>query len=208
MTAVGPAEARRILDAIAGDKYEQLYAVTLALGLRQPEVLGLQWVDVDLDGGTLTVARTLQREAGAYRFEAPKTERSRRSVPIPPTLAAMLTTHRDEQDERKAIAGQAWAEGNFVFDRGDGRPIDPDSFGRAFRDARDAAGLEDVRLHDLRHAYATLQIAEGTDARLVSDLLGHATVAFTLMTYVHPDEDAATSAAETAERMLSAAVVD
>ena len=90
VAAVGPAEARQILDAIAGDPREQLYAVTLALGLRQSEALGLQWPDLDLDGGTLTVARTLQREAGAYRFEAPKTERSRRTVPLPAPLVERL----------------------------------------------------------------------------------------------------------------------
>lgn len=118
----------------------------------------------------------------------------------------MLQSHRDQQDNRRELAGEAWHAAEYVYDRGDGRPLDPDAFGRAFRDARDAAGLADVRLHDLRHAFATMQIAEGTDARLVSDLLGHATVAFTLQTYVHPDEEAAVVAAEAMERILGAAL--
>ena len=91
---------------------------------------------------------------------------------------------------------------DYVFDRGDGRPIDPDAFGRAFRAAREKVGLESVRLHDLRHAFATMLIDAGTSARVVSDLLGHATVAFTLQTYVHPDEQTAAAAIDRAERLI------
>ncbi len=179
-------------------------AVAAMTGLRRSEVLALRWSDV---GHTLSVGGGLHRvKARGLIVLPPKSDRSRRSVPIPPTLAATLRVQRQEQDERRELAGEAWADGDFVFDRGDGQPVDPGAFGRAYRAARDAAGVLGVRLHDLRHAFATMQVAEGTDLKLVSDLLGHATVAFTLQTYVHPDEQAAAAAAETTERLLGRAV--
>jgi integrase len=89
-----------------------------------------------------------------------------------------------------------------VFDRGDGRPIDPDASGKAFRRARTAVDLDDVSLHDIRHGFASSLISAGTNPRVMSDLLGHATVAFTLATYVHPRGEEAMEAVATAERLI------
>ena len=80
--------------------------------------------------------------------------------------------------------------------------MDPDTFSKAFRDAARSVGLDGVRLHDLRHAFASILVSAETNPRVVSDLLGHATVAFTLQTYFHPDEDAAADAVARAERLL------
>lgn len=208
LTVPTPAHLAAVFANVA-DEFRTPLAVAAMTGLRRSEVLGLRWESMSLDARnpSLRVEGTLQRTPSGLQAFLPKTERSRRSVPIPPTLGAMLKRHRADQGERRMLAGEAWPEGDYVFDRGDGRPVDPDAFGRAFRDARDRAGLEGFRLHDLRHAFATVQIAQGTEARLVSDLLGHATLAFTLQTYVHPDGAAAAAAAETAERMLGEAVV-
>jgi len=207
LTIPTPTDLQALFAAIA-DEYRTALAVAAMRGLRRGEVLALQWDGMSLEGQrpSLQVAGSLQRTPSGLQVFPPKTERSRRSVPLPPTLAAMLSRHREEQHARRELAGEAWQDGGHVFDRYDGRPIDPDAFGAAFRAARQAASLVGMRLHDVRHAYATLQIAEGTDARLVADLLGHATVAFTLQTYVHPGEQAAVAAAETAERMLGAAM--
>jgi integrase len=101
------------------------------------------------------------------------------------------------------LAGsEGWHGGEYVFDRGDGRPVDPDGFGRAFRDARARANLTGVRLHDLRHGFASLLVNGDTNPRVVSDLLGHAQVSFTLATYFHPDQDAAAEAVAKAEQLL------
>ena len=132
----------------------------------------------------------------------PKTERSRRVVPLPASLTAALRRSRTEQAERRLLAGPAWNAGEYVFDRGDGRPVDPDAFGKAYRAARETVGLNDVRLHDLRHGFASLLVAAGTNVRVVADLLGHSTISFTLQTYVHSDEKAAAVAIDEAERLL------
>lgn len=197
----------RLLEHVAPD-YRTVLAVIAMTGLRRSEALAVRWGSVVLEGEQprLTVEAGLHRTSDGLVLLPPKSERSRRSVPVPGSIVALLRRHRTEQSERRLLAGAAWHDADFVFDRGDGRPMDPDALGAAFRDARMRAGLVGLRLHDLRHAYATLQIAKGTDAKLVADLLGHATVAFTLQTYVHPDEEARTAAAETVERLLGPAV--
>jgi integrase len=80
--------------------------------------------------------------------------------------------------------------------------VGPEQLGKAFRKARDAAGLHRVRLHDLRHAVATMLVDAGTNARVVSDVMGHSTISFTLMSYFHPDETQAQAAMDTVERLL------
>jgi hypothetical protein len=99
-------------------------------------------------------------------------------------------------------AGPAWLAAGYVFDRGDGQPLEPDTFSKAVRKATRAIGLDGVRLHDLRHAFATMLVTNGTNVRTVADVLGRSTVAFTLSTYVHPDEGAAIEAIDAVERLL------
>jgi len=157
-----------------------------------------------LDGAPIVPLRSIRHRADELELGVlpPKTERSRRSVPLPPSLIALLREHRADQLERRLLAGPAWHAGEYVFDRGDGQPMDPDTFSKAFRDAARAVGLDGVRLHDLRHGFASMLVAAGTNVRVVSDTLGHATVGFTLQTYTHPDEQAAAAVAEHAERLL------
>jgi integrase len=198
-----PSDVARLLAAV-DPNYRTALALTAGSGLRRGEVLALTWGAVELDGERprLGVEGTLQRAAGELVVLPPKTGRSRRVVPLSASLGAALRQVRAEQLERRMLAGPAWQAGDFVFDRGDGRPVDPDAFGRAFRTARAVAGLDGVRLHDLRHGFASMLVASGTNVRTVADLLGHSTVAFTLSTYVHPDETAAVTAIAEAERLL------
>ena len=100
------------------------------------------------------------------------------------------------------LAGPAWHATDYVFDRGTGEPIDPDELTRAFRAARKSAGLPRVRLHDLRHNFASMLVANGTNIRTVSDLMGHATPGFTLAVYAHGSDEAAVAAVDTVERLL------
>jgi integrase len=100
----------------------------------------------------------------------------------------------------------AWSDTDLIVDRGDGRAIDPDSLGRAFRRASSRAGVRGVRLHDLRHGWATSQIAAGVSPAAVSAALGHSQVGFTLTTYVHPNAVMAAPLADTAEAALGEAL--
>jgi integrase len=196
-------EVARLLEAIDEDNRTAL-ALIAGTGMRRGEVLGLRWSAVELDAGRprVRVEGTLQRTPAGLVVEEPKTERSAREVPLSSSLVALLREQRKDQNERRLVMGSAWADTDFVFDRGDGRPVDPDAFGAAFRRARDRIGLQGVRLHDLRHGFASLLVNAETNPRVVSDLLGHSDVAFTLQTYFHPDEDAAAAAVVRAEELL------
>jgi integrase len=195
-------DVKALLKAI-GHEYRTPLAVAAGTGLRRGEVLGLRWPAVELDENRpcIKVEGTLQRTPAGIVLEGPKTDRSEREVPLSASLAALFRRQRADQNERRLLAGEAWDPGEWVFDRGDGRPVDPDAFGKAYRVARADVGLT-CRLHDMRHAFATLLVDAGTNPRVVSDLLGHATVAFTLATYFHPDEDAAAEAINKIENLI------
>ena len=203
LTTPTAADVARLL-AEVNPEYRTALSLAAGSGLRRGELLAIRWgsVELDSDRPRLRVEGTLQRANGVLVVLPPKTERSRRVVPISASVAAALRQLRADQRERRMLAGPAWHPGDYMFDRGDGRPIDPDAFGRAFRVARATLGLDSVRLHDLRHGLATMLVDNGTNVRTVSDLLGHATVAFTLQTYVHPDEATAVAAIDDAERLL------
>ena len=180
-----PEEARQFLDAIRGDRLEALYAVALAIGLRQGEALGLGWDDLDLDSGTITVRHALQRINGKLTLVEPKTDRSHRMVPIPASLIHRLVEHRDRQSVERDRAANLWHEGGFVFTTVLGRPLDGSSVTHRFQKLVAAAGLRHQRFHDLRHACASLLLAQGVPARVVMEILGHSTVTLTLNTYSH-----------------------
>jgi integrase len=202
-----PADVGRLLEAVRSD-YRAPVALIASTGLRRGEALALEWPAVSLDPNapTVRVEGTLQRANGTLRTYPPKTERSRRVVPLSPSTAAMLRVVRKEQNERRLVAGAAWESRQFVFDRGDGKPLDPDTLSKEFRRAADSVGLDGTRLHDMRHAFASMMIGAGTGARVVADLLGHATVGFTLHVYTHPTERDAAEAAATTERLLGRAM--
>jgi integrase len=186
MTPLTPDQARLFLAGIAGDRTEALYAVSLSLGLRQGEALGLTWEGVDLDARTLAVRHTLQRYDGAYHLDEPKTERSRRTISLPAPLADVLRRHRVRQNEERLRAGPLWAgEWNLVFCNEIGRPLVAAEVTRRFQRTLAALQLPRQRFHDLRHAAATFLIAQGVPLRIVMEILGHSTISVTADTYGH-----------------------
>jgi integrase len=184
-------DARRILEVAYGTRLEALVAVTLFTGLRQGEVLGLRWSDIDLDARTLTVALALQRlpatetEPSRLALVQAKTSRSRRSVSFPAVLADTLRSHRARQAEDKLRAGQLWQERirGLVFTTVTGGPLSGVEVTKAYQRQLARAGLPRWRYHDLRHACATLLLASGVDIAVVRDILGHSTIALTANTY-------------------------
>lgn len=204
MTVFTTAEAHQFLDAIEGDRLEALYRVALTLGLRQGEALGLQWSDVDFDGGALHVRHGLQRFGGEYHLVPPKTAKSRRVIPLPRAIAAALLTHRARQKEERLRAGPAWDERwDLVFTRPDGRPLDHTSVTNRFRRLLREAGLPHLRFHDLRHSCATLLLVQGVAPRVVMEILGHSDIAMTMNTYTHVLPELQRQAAQRMDDFLS-----
>lgn len=180
-----PQEARALLDAANGDRLEALYSVALAVGLRQGEALGLRWRDVDLDTGILRVSFALQRIDGQFQFVEPKTEASRRTIRLPQVAVAALRAHRVRQLEEQLKAGPKWQDRGLVFTTSVGAPLDGSSVTHRFQAMLERSGLPHMRFHDLRHACASLLLAQGVPMRMIMEILGHSQISLTMNLYSH-----------------------
>ena len=179
-------EARALLAAAAGDRLAALYAVALTLGLRQGELLGLRWEDVDLDRGVLRVRQQLQHmKREQPTLKGLKTRSSRRDLDLPARLVAHLRAHRARQRRERERKGDAWREHGLVFPSAVGTPIVPRNLARQFQQLLRRAGLPARRFHDLRHTAASLMFARGLEATVVQRVLGHSSIAITNDTYLH-----------------------
>ncbi len=201
---LSPEEARTFLAAISGDRFEALYLLALGCGLRQGEILGLAWSDLDLDGGTVRVRQALQRVEGRFALVEPKSATSRRIVALPAIVRAGLLAHRERaaQEGPGRAVPDAFAE--LVFTTTVGTPIDGISVTRRFQRILKNAGLPHQRFHDLRHACASLLLSQGVPARVVMETLGHSQISLTLNTYSHVIPALGREAAERMDAVLRA----
>jgi integrase len=160
----------------------QLAALT---GMRRGEILGLRWADLDLEGGWLSVRQTLVVVDNQPRISEPKTARGRQRIALDPESVATLRAHHKIQAAERLAAG-LWHGTDLVFTRPDGAPLHPEYVRRQFDRHISRAGLPRIRFHDLRHTHATLALQAGVHPKIVSERLGHTTVAMTLDTYSTP----------------------
>ncbi len=180
-------EARRLLEAAreAGDRLEALYVLAIHTGMRRGELLGLKWDDIDLDGSTVRVRRTLTRKGTGYVLGEPKTKKSRRTVKLTQRAVEVLRIHRRRQLEEKLRAG-VYEDSGLVFAGERGGLINPSNLRqRSFAPLLERAGLPQITFHDLRHTCASLLFQKNIHPKFVQELLGHASVAITLDTYSH-----------------------
>jgi len=202
--SVSPADARTLLDATHGDRLEALYTLALAVGLRQGEALGLHWQDVDLEGGILRVRVALQRLDGRGLIcVEPKTFRSRRSVALPPQVVESLRMHKSRQAQERLLAGARWQDTGLVFTTLAGGPLEGSSITHRFQKLLQRAGLPRLRFHDLRHACASLLLAQGVHPRVVMETLGHSQISLTMNTYSHVIPALQRDAAERMDALLA-----
>jgi integrase len=183
-----PEQARTLLAALDGSPLEALVTLMLSLGLRKGEALGLQWRDVDLDAGTLTVRRALKKDGkGGLYTDEPKTAGSSRTIHLPGPLADVLRRHRTRQAEQRLAFGHGWGRGwgELVFTSSIGTPMDPDRVNRAVQEITQGAGLGRWTPHELRHSAASLLIAQGVPLKVVSESLGHSSIRVTADVYGH-----------------------
>lgn len=179
-------------------------ALALGSGMRRGEILGLQWTDVDLDGATVRVERSVEETNDGLRFKEPKTSYGNRLVSLPATSVDALKAHWRKQSELRLALGQGrHSPDSLVFCKIDGSPMSPDNLSRDWRAVTDLRKLPRVRFHDLRHAHASALIASGQDVLSVSRRLGHGSPVITLSVYAHQfhkTDDAAAAAIEAALR--------
>jgi integrase len=201
--AMTPEQARALLNAVRGDRLEALYTIALALGLRQGEALGLQWDDLDLDAGTVTVRHALQRISGRLQLVEPKTDRSSRTIPMPTAVVTSLRAHRTRQLEERLWAGSRWHEGTYVFTTTIGTPLDGSNVTHRLQRIMATGGLPRQRFHDLRHACASLMLTLGVPPRVVMETLGHSQISLTMNTYSHVIPSLQRDAADRMEELLA-----
>jgi integrase len=180
-----PEEAKKLLDALKGDRLEALYSAAMAIGLRQGEALGLIWQDVDFDSAILTIRNSLQRVDGRLQLVEVKAQKSRRSIMLPRVAVDALLRHRRSQQQERQIAGERWQDTGFIFTTSIGTPLDGSTVTHRFQATLKAAGLGRIRFHDLRHTCATLLLAQGVHPRLIMEILGHSQIAITMNLYAH-----------------------
>ena len=150
-----PEEARALLAAIwKGNRFEALYVTAMGTGMRQGELLGLKWEDVDLERGTIAVRHQLQRIGGKPALVPTKSDRSRRNVALPGIVVATLRRHWTAQQEARLVAGERWQEHGFVFTTGIGTSLNPSNITHYFQRTLSDVGLRRQRFHDLRHCAA------------------------------------------------------
>lgn len=203
MHALTASEARRLLEPAKGDRLEALLVVALATGMRQGELLGLSWRDVDLDAGTISVRASLVPTSRGLELLEPKTARSRRRIEIEPRVAAALRRHRAAQEMERRVAADAYQDRGLVFCSMIGTPLDRQHVTvRWFRPLLRTAGLPLVRWHDLRHSYASIALAQGVHPKVVQEALGHSTIAVTMDLYSHSVPSLGREAARTMGAVL------
>jgi integrase len=199
-----PDQVRAVLSAAEGTRYAPLFTLLVNTGLRRGEALALQWSDVDLESGTLRVRGTLARVNGKLEVTEPKTAKSKRLVPLSDVAILTLRTVRTEQAQERLRAGSRWHHTGFVFVTNFGEPCEPRNALRAFKAAAMRAGLpSSVGLHTLRHSAASVMMASGVPLKIVSDILGHASVAITGDIYSHVSPDISREAAAKLAAALS-----
>lgn len=183
-------QVQAALAAVAGDVLlHALYLVALTTGVRPGELRALMWRDLDLERGVLTVRRTMTRDAD-FRHRVGTTTKTRRvrAVALPEVTVEALRVHRADQLRRR-LAAAAWHDGEVVFDRGDGAPLAQQTLANRHRAVCERAGVPRIRMHDLRHTFATIALEQGTHPKIVSEILGHASITTTLDIYSHVDVD-------------------
>jgi integrase len=190
-----------LLTAARGDRFYALYVLALTTGMRQGELLALQWRDVDLDAATIAVQRSLSEVNGELHHNEPKTASGRRSITLPTMAVQALRSHR----------AAMLAEGHSAADR----PVFCDTIGgwmrkqnlvrRSFRPLLIAANLPTIRFHDLRHTAATMLLEAKEHAKVVQERLGHSTISITLDTYSHVSPSMQRGAADKLDAIFSTA---
>jgi integrase len=180
------AQLRTFLDGTHGHELHPLWMFFAATGMRRSEALGLRWSEVNLAAATVTVRQTVLLTSEGYRPQQDqKSALSARTLHLDQRTVGMLCVQRAAQDAAKDKLGPAWQDHGLVFPREDGSWWNPPAVTRAFERAVQRVGVPAIRLHDIRHTHATLLLAAGVNPKVVSERLGHSSVAFTLDTYAH-----------------------
>jgi integrase len=185
MNVWSPAQLRTFLTSVRPDRLYPLWLLFATTGLRRGEAVGLRWSEVDLEAGRLTVSRASVVVEHKVIDSTPKSEQSARTIGLDPATVVTLRQHRRRQLEERLAWGPEYVTSELVFTWENGAPLHPNVVMRTFQRRAKASGLPVIRLHDLRHTYATAALEAGVPLKTVSTRLGHASIAITGDIYSH-----------------------
>jgi integrase len=199
------AEIRRLFDSIADDPFRSaMYHVLVMTGIRPGELRALKWRDVLLQDGVtiLIIERTATRNEHGQQVIGTSTKTGvDRAVVLPQPAVVQLNRWRKAQLERR-LSHPAWIDQDTIFDRGDGEFLPNQTLQGLHRKSIKESGVTKIRLHDIRHTYATLEGSYGTNPKIVSIRMGHSTPDQTLRRYTHVSVDMQRATAEAFARRL------
>lgn len=186
-------EMRRALQAASGTSMEPILTLLLSTGMRRGELIGLRWSDLDFDRGTLVIQRTIHRQSiiqpdgsviGRVVVGPPKTAFSMRVNHLSPPVLDVLRRHQLEQEVLRSSCIEQWDDGDYIFANAVGKPLDGSKLHKQYTQFLREHELRHVRIHDLRHTFATVLIEEDSgQLAAVSRTLGHSSIAITMDTY-------------------------
>jgi integrase len=178
-------QLRTFVEGTRGSRYWTAYLLLATTGLRRGEALGLRWSDLDLDAGRASIRQTVIAIRHTVMIGTPKTAKGRRTVTLDSGTVSALREHRRRQAAERLLMGAGWTDLDLVFCHVDGTMLHPERFSRGFLETVSRIGLPRIRLHDLRHGWATLALQAGIHPKIVQERLGHANISITLDTYSH-----------------------
>lgn len=201
----------KVFAEMLADRYRVLWFTMLAFGPRRGEALAMRWSLTDLDAGTTKLRKQFRRVRGEADPQTGKrrgrlvekdlkTDSSRATLSLPTALVEILREHRRDQ-VRERLAAKVWVDPDLVFTTGVGTALEPRNVNRAWTAVCGRAGVK-VRLHDLRHAAASLAFAAGASIREVQAMLRHTRQATTADLYVHVFESVRQGTADRMDGVL------
>jgi integrase len=186
MKILDESQVSQMLVAAFGYRLEALYYLAVTTGMRQSEILGLMWTDLDWINQTLRIERQLVRpEATEVMFAPPKTKSGKRMIALGNKTIEVLRNHYENQNDERMAMGERWVENGLIFTTSVGTPIHARNLIRFFKKLLKEAGLPEIRFHDLRHTAASIMLNHGIPVIIVSRRLGHARPSITLDVYGH-----------------------
>jgi len=197
-------QVRQLIQAAEGSRFQILFWIAVTTGLRQGELLGLKWSDVDWQTGRVQIQRQVQRRKGqGLVFCEPKSASGRRVITLGKATVEKLREHKEKQYQEKVLAGEKWQDYNLIFPSPIGTPLDSSNVMKVYKKCLEKAGLPNLRFHDLRHTAATLMLQQGINPKIVQERLGHSDISLTLNTYSHVLPSMQEEAAEKMDELLT-----
>jgi len=197
-------EIARFFEVAKNSPHYEFYYLALFTGMRRSELLALRWIDVDFIYCQIYVNRSVHRlRDGNYIFTEPKSEKSRRTIALSPSVILLLKEYKERQVIESAMLGVSLNDNDLIFSRLDGAPLRPNTVTHAWKVLAARAGLNVIRFHDARHTHASLMLKAGTHPKIVQERLGHSSIVMTLDTYSHVAPGLQEAAADKFDSMVN-----